>query len=627
MRAIKITLVLVATVIVVAVTTLMAGVPARFLLAPVADQVESATGFRLDAGNLKLGLWPNPTAELRDITLTEAHPSGPQTSIAAESLRAEITLASLFTGKPEVSEITLVRPVITSPLVRERRARAAFRPSSPSAARTADVPVRIAKVAIVDGTVMFVSDRGRAESRIDHINVTAVFAADKALDVEASADTGGQKLRLALKGKLPSDGANAVPVTFAFEAPGMLQGAVAGTADLRQTGKLMRINSVSGTIGTSKFSGWASVDFAAGKPFVKLDLDVQRLDLAAITVAASPPAAASVEAVTDWDAPWSDAKIDLDGLNFVDAELQFSAGEFNIDRFKLAPVVLGGTLEAGVLNLNVSRMGMHGGQVNGTIQVDASSAEPAQAMQISISGVRAYGLLSDVAQFSAIDGRMEANIDLRSRGASARSVMSSFAGTIAVTFQDGVLRTLDIPKMVRDLGVGAIAGWQDNKTGGTEFTEISALFRVDAGRATTTNLRMAGPLVRVSGSGTADLGAKTLQFRLDPKLVLTLQGQGGATDPVGLGVPVVVQGTWGKPDIYPDIAGVFDNPGAAFAKIREMAPGLFGGSGSSQAGAGGNDLMQGIGGILERLGGQQGGAGRPGGQQGSGNVLREFFGR
>jgi AsmA protein len=418
-------------------------------------------------------------------------------------------------------------------------------------------------------------------------------------------------------------------VTFAFEAPGMLQGPIAGSADLRQTGQLMKINSVSGTIGTSKFSGWATVDFASGKPLVKLDLDVQRLDLAAITVTDQQrEAATAAQAATDWDKPWSDARIDLDGLNFVDAEVQFSAGEFNIDKFKLAPVVLGATLDAGVLRVTVSRMGMHGGQVNGTIQIDASAAEPSHALQMSISGVRAYPLLSDVAQFSQIDGRMEANIDLRARGASQRAVMSSFAGTIAVTFQDGALRNFNVAQTVRDLGVGAIAGWQDSKTGGTEFTEINALFRVDAGRATTTNLRMLGPLVRVSGAGTADLGAKTLQFRLEPKLVLTLQGQGGAADPVGLGVPVVVQGTWGKPEIYPDIAGVLDNPGAAFAKIREMAPAIFGG-GNAQSGGQSGGILQGLGGMLDRLGKDSGtpGSPPPAGQQGSGNFLREFFGR
>jgi AsmA protein len=73
-----------------------------------------------------------------------------------------------------------------------------------------------------------------------------------------------------------------------------------------------------------------------------------------------------------------------------------------------------------------------------------------------------------------------------------------------------------------------------------------------------------------------DLPAKTLDLRVDPKLVLSLQGQGGAPDPAGLGVPVVIRGPWAEPRIYPDVAGILDNPEAAFAKLKAMGGALFG---------------------------------------------------
>ena len=50
---------------------------------------------------------------------------------------------------------------------------------------------------------------------------------------------------------------------------------------------------------------------------------------------------------------------------------------------------------------------------------------------------------------------------------------------------------------------------------------------------------------------------------------MTTEGQGGRADPIGLGIPVVVQGTWSEPRIYPDVAGILDDPGAAYAKLRE----------------------------------------------------------
>ena len=61
---------------------------------------------------------------------------------------------------------------------------------------------------------------------------------------------------------------------------------------------------------------------------------------------------------------------------------------------------------------------------------------------------------------------------------------------------------------------------------------------------------------------------------------MTTEGQGRAGDPVGLGIPVVIDGPWAEPRIYPDMAGILDNPDAAYAKLKEMGKGLFGPGGA-----------------------------------------------
>ena len=66
---------------------------------------------------------------------------------------------------------------------------------------------------------------------------------------------------------------------------------------------------------------------------------------------------------------------------------------------------------------------------------------------------------------------------------------------------------------------------------------------------------------------------------------MTTEGQGRAADPVGLGIPVVIDGPWAEPRIYPEMAGILDNPDAAYAKLKEMGKGLFGASGGGLGGA------------------------------------------
>ena len=137
--------------------------------------------------------------------------------------------------------------------------------------------------------------------------------------------------------------------------------------------------------------------------------------------------------------------------------------------------------------------------------------------------------------------------------------------------------------MIRSLTSGTLSGWQEAKDQTTDLTQLGASFRIERGQATTGDLVLVGPLVRMNGTGTVDLATKSLAFRVEPKLVMTLQGQGGGADPVGLGIPVVVQGPWSAPTIYPDMAGILSDPDAAYAKLREMGKGLFGSGGSSGA--------------------------------------------
>jgi AsmA protein len=74
---------------------------------------------------------------------------------------------------------------------------------------------------------------------------------------------------------------------------------------------------------------------------------------------------------------------------------------------------------------------------------------------------------------------------------------------------------------------------------------------------------------------------------------MTTEGQGSAANPVGLGIPVAIEGPWAEPRIYPEVAGMLDNPDAAYAKLKEMGKGLFGQSGGIGGSGGMSDQLSG----------------------------------
>jgi hypothetical protein len=95
---------------------------------------------------------------------------------------------------------------------------------------------------------------------------------------------------------------------------------------------------------------------------------------------------------------------------------------------------------------------------------------------------------------------------------------------------------------------------------------------------------------------------------------MTTEGQGRLSDPIGLGIPVMISGPWGSPRIYPEMQGILDNPDAAYAKLREMGKGLFGPNGAGLGGLSGLINGSGQGGST----GQGAGGGQPGGNGGQG---------
>ena len=594
MRAVKFAGAAIAAVIIVIGLLLVVGIPSGFLTTTIASRVESATGYRLSIdGTTKISLWPTLNVTLNDLTLQDPKDRSGITRLTVDSVQADMSLSSVWSGSPKISELVVTHPVLHQQLLRERLPNAGTA-SKPLALDTGGATID--RVKVIDGEVAFARVRDRVEGRISAINADAVIGRDRKVDIAGTARVGDHPTKFDIKASTPATPADrpTIPVDFAIDMPDVLKSQLAGHAEMRLSGDVVMINGVNGRLGDGAFNGWASVDIAS-KPLVKVDLDFQRL---AIPVAKSPEGMSGQ--------PWSNAPIDVSGLNYVDAQIRISANEAVIGDARLAPLALDAKLAGGVLKAGTANLGAYDGQVSGEVILDATTGAPSFAMHSDLVGVRALPLLQGLAEFDRIDGKLQAKLALRSAGTSQRALMANMQGTAFVNFQDGAIRGINIAQMIRSLTSGTLSGWQDSEAQSTDLSQLSASFRIDKGQAVTTDLNLIGPLVRVTGAGTIALDTKMMGFRVEPKLVMTTEGQGRASEPVGFGIPVMIQGSWSQPRIYPDMAGMLDNPDAAYAKLREMGKGLFGPDGA------------GLGNILGSLG--LGGTTAPGGGNAAGNA-------
>jgi AsmA protein len=582
MRAVKFAGAAVVVIVIGLGLLLMIGIPSGFLSSTIASRVESASGYRLAIdGSAKLSLWPTLNLTLNGLTLANPKDRSGITRLTIDRVQVDMSLASAWSGRPQISEIRVTHPVLYQPLLRERLPNADA-PSKPLAADMGGVTID--RLEISDGEVVFARGRDRIEGRIGAINAAAVIGRDRTVKVTGSARTGKSPAKFDIKATTPAAERQAIPVDFAIDMPDTLSSQLSGHADVRLNGDVVMINGINGMLGDGAFNGWASVDIAS-KPLVKVDLDFQRLT---IPQSPSPDGAAGQ--------PWSDAPIDVSGLNYADAQIRISANEAVVGQARLAPLALDAKLAGGVLKAGLANLGAYGGRVSGELILDATSGAPSFAMHSDIVGVQALPLLQGLAGFDRIDGKLQAKLALRSAGPSQRALMANMQGTAFFNFQDGAIRGINVAQMIRSLTTSKLSGWQDNQNASqnpspnngqtssqeqsTDLTQLSASFRIDKGQAVTTDLNLVGPLVRITGAGTLALDTKMMGFRVEPKLVMTTEGQGRSSEPVGFGIPVMVSGSWSQPQIYPDISGMLDNPDAAYAKLREMGKGLFGPDGA-----------------------------------------------
>ncbi|MDX1400508.1 MAG: AsmA-like C-terminal region-containing protein, partial [Kiloniellales bacterium] len=143
----------------------------------------------------------------------------------------------------------------------------------------------------------------------------------------------------------------------------------------------------------------------------------------------------------------------------------------------------------------------------------------------------------------------------RASGKSQYDLVSSLNGDGAVTFSDGAYEGFDLAGTLRNVGsLGVASGGERPKT---DFTELGGSFTITDGLLQNRDLKMLAPLVRVNGAGDVPLPPQTLDYKVEARLVSSLQGQGGEEAIAGLPIPVHAKGPWNNLTFNIDWASVF----------------------------------------------------------------------
>ena len=222
---------------------------------------------------------------------------------------------------------------------------------------------------------------------------------------------------------------------------------------------------------------------------------------------------------------------------------------------------------------DLTELALYGGRGAGSLELALEGATPRIRQEFRLEGLQALPFLAAAAGFERLEGTADLELAVETRGASERQLVENLQGSGRAAFTDGAIVGMNIAAMVRNVG----AAFLDPSAGEarkTDFAELGGTFVIERGVLTNDDMRLHAPTLRVGGRGTVDLPARTVDYRVEPRAVASLEGQGGRTDLSGLLVPVVIEGPWHdisfRPDLTDLLQSAIENPEQIRQQLEQL---------------------------------------------------------
>ena len=322
--------------------------------------------------------------------------------------------------------------------------------------------------------------------------------------------------------------------------------------DLRE-GQGGELRDIALTLGPSDLAGAVSVALGA-RPRIAADLRSDRFDLdeilAALDGPARPAQGGAAPATTPAQAAARtrlipDTPLPFDALRLADAAVTLAVARLTaggIDYRSLAATL---RLDDGRLAVDPFRVTAPGAPLSGRVAVDASAAAAPVALVLRAPAIDLAQVVGAFGGGYRVSGTLELDADVRGRGASPAAIAGTLDGHVGLAGAN-----LDIDNRLIDLVAGEV--WRAlvpgaPREGSNNVRGLAFRFDSAQGVAEARAFLFDSALAKVAGTGSVLLGPEQLRLRAVPTLKLA----GG-----GIGVPVLIGGTFLAPAVRVDAAGV-----------------------------------------------------------------------
>lgn len=565
----------------------------------IAEQVAAKTGRVLTiGGDVGLSIWPELAVRAGRVSLSEA--DGKTDFAAIDSLRVAVAVMPLLSGRLEAREIeidglalTLIKRRDGSLNIDDLLAGQKEKPAGeakPAAAESSQpLQVDIAGLVLRNARFTWRDQTTGKTTQLSSID----FSTGRLQADSAAATLAIDALKLATRGSSGDDS-----FEFAIDMPAIrlagqrLETPFSGNLGLVSSKLPMRSLKL-------PLSGKLAVDLAKSSASLGLDtrLDESKIGLQLAVERFSPlffnfdlkidqlnvdrylppkPSASAGQATpTGGEAPVAKGKaddaIDLSALNALNFRGRVAIGQLQAQGLKVSALDARIAVANGRLDISPMTAKLYGGSLDGALGVNARGN--VLTVRQKLAGIDIRALMKDAIDKEPLEGRGSLSLDVNTRGANADALKRALAGQAALELRDGAVRGVNVGKMLRDakavLKSGQAGSATASTTEKTDFSELTASFRIAGGVARNDDLAMKSPLLRLGGAGDIDIGNSRIDYLAKVSIVDTAQGQAGKelAELRGITIPIRLRGPFDKLSYSLEVGDLLKD--AAKAKVEE----------------------------------------------------------
>lgn len=268
--------------------------------------------------------------------------------------------------------------------------------------------------------------------------------------------------------------------------------------------------------------------------------------------AARAPAGQSTPASAPFELP-------VELLRTLDLVGQLRAGRATLAGVSIAPLRLGIDARAARLRIEPLEAGLYGGQLRGTLRIDAGAAVPRLEFDQAVTDIDFGALLAGMLDSRRFSGRGKGSFTGSARGTDVDAWLRSANGRGSFEIADGALEGADLWYEIRRARAVLRQEAAPSRPPGaprTPFTRLRGTAQVESGALRSDDLAIDLQYLRVAGRGRLDLASKALDGKLDATVLKIPADAADMREAVDFTVPVKVSGTLDEPVLRPDVAGL-----------------------------------------------------------------------